>query len=47
MQYSGKIITTADYGATYSIPDTDGRYSSFLFFYNSIYNNNFKNNDCL
>ncbi|CAF2582195.1 unnamed protein product [Rotaria sp. Silwood2] len=26
MQYSGKIVTTADYGATYSIPDIDGEY---------------------
>jgi dehydrogenase/reductase SDR family protein 1 len=28
MQYSGKIVTTADYGAAYSIPDTDGQYPS-------------------
>jgi len=26
MQYSGRIVTTADYGTTYSIPDTDGTY---------------------
>jgi len=26
MQYSGKIVMTGDYGATYSITDTDGTY---------------------
>jgi dehydrogenase/reductase SDR family protein 1 len=26
MQYSGKIVTTVDYGTTYSITDTDGEY---------------------
>lgn len=33
MQYSGKIVTTADYGTTYGITDTDG-IIDFLF--NSI-----------
>jgi hypothetical protein len=39
MQYSGKIVTTADYGATYSIPDTDGTlfnidyFCEFFFFF--------------
>jgi len=26
MQYSGKVVTTADYGSTYGIPDIDGEY---------------------
>ncbi len=26
MQYSGKIVTTVDYGTTYGIPDTDSKY---------------------
>jgi len=26
MDYSGKVVLTADYGAAYSIPDTDGTY---------------------
>jgi len=26
MQYSGKIVLTADYGSAHSIPDTDGVY---------------------
>jgi dehydrogenase/reductase SDR family protein 1 len=28
MQYSGKIVTTVDYGTSYSVPDTDGAYPS-------------------
>ncbi|CAF1100933.1 unnamed protein product [Rotaria sp. Silwood1] len=28
MQYSGTVVTTADYGTTYSIPDIDGTYPS-------------------
>jgi hypothetical protein len=33
MQYSGKIVTTIDYGTTYGIPDTDGKYFVVSYFY--------------
>ncbi len=33
MQYSGKIVTTADYGTTYGVSDTDGMYFVIEYFY--------------
>lgn len=33
MQYSGKIVTTVDYGTTYGITDTDGIIDFFIQFH--------------